>query len=82
MEMLSENLLKLVEEIEVLESKLDAFNDLKQANIELDNENSYMRDLLTQLGIDDIWGDFTVNSLSVADVMAIEKALLNVWAVR
>ena len=77
---MSETLSNLAEQIEVLEAKLDAFNDLKHANTELIGENDYLRDLLHQLGIDDVWGDFSIRRLSVADVMALEKAVAKVLA--
>jgi hypothetical protein len=75
---LSEKVEKLSQEIEALEDELDMMRDYKQQNKELENENAYMRDILRQMGIDDIWGDFGINSLSVADVMALEKAIASV----
>lgn len=74
--------MELAENLRFLADRLDEQLDLerlnkilKEDNNRLESENDYLRHLLQQLGIDDIWGDFTVRSLSVADVMALEKAI-------
>lgn len=72
---LSEKVQKLSAEIEALEEQLQDYEDLKQANLELENENDYLRSLLRGFGIADVWGDYNIKSLSVADVMALEKAI-------
>lgn len=73
--MLSEKLFEMAQKIEELEYKLESFDDLKRANTELIGENDYLRYLLRELGVEDVHGDFSLSSLSVADVMALEKAI-------
>lgn len=66
---LAEKLSELAEKVEVLEEEKWNFDELASEIGWLRQENGYLRELLEQFGISPDDG------LSVADVMAIEKAL-------
>lgn len=72
---IADNLREIADKVDELETLQIELEELRQHNRELQNEVDWMSDILRQMGVDDVWGDFGINSLSVADVMALEKAI-------